>query len=273
MEESAITLMISSRSYSEGNGASSSPRSSFSAWQRSWQCSCRGPISHSTILIEDQEIPREFVATTVTSYAEQRLQSINQRVMSSTKLMEIINRFNLYQELKNKADAEEITAKMRKDIKFETISADVVDPRTGSAKAATIAFSLSYRGEKPAVVQQIASVLASLYLEENLKVREQQTSGTTKFLEEEMKSVQASLAELDAKIAAFKQRNIDALPELSQANLQGSDRLDIEVDRLNEQLRSLKEKESYLQTQLAAYRSFRRGLGPPRRVAGATGTA
>ena len=40
--------------------------------------------STSTILIEEQELPREFVATTISGFAEQRLQMINQRIMSST---------------------------------------------------------------------------------------------------------------------------------------------------------------------------------------------
>jgi succinoglycan biosynthesis transport protein ExoP len=208
--------------------------------------------STSTILIEEQEIPREYVTTTVTSYAEQRLQTINQRVMSSTKLLEIINRFNLYADLKGKWTVEEIVDKMRKDIKFETISANVIDRRTGNPTAATIAFSLSYEGKNPTVVQQIANVLTSLYLEENLRVREQQTTGASNFLEEEMKSVQAGLAGLDAKIAAFKQKNLNALPELSQTNLQEIDRTEREVEQMHDRLRTLKEQEGYLQTQLAS---------------------
>ena len=143
--------------------------------------------SISTILIEDQEIPREYVATTVTGFAEQRLHSINQRIMSTPKLLEIINQFNLYADLKATKTTEEIITRMRKDIKFETISADVIDPRTGRPTPATIAFSLSYEGEDPALVQQVANILASLYLEENLKVREQQTQGTSQFMEEETK--------------------------------------------------------------------------------------
>jgi succinoglycan biosynthesis transport protein ExoP len=208
--------------------------------------------STSTILIEEQEIPREYVTTTVTSYAEQRLQTINQRVMSSTKLLEIINRFNLYADLKGKWTVEEIVDKMRKDIKFETISANVIDRRTGNPTAATIAFSLSYEGKNPTVVQQIANVLASLYLEENLRVREQQTTGASNFLEEEMKSVQVGLAGLDARIAAFKEKNLNALPELSQSNLQEIDRTEREIEQMHDRLRTLKEQEGYLQTQLAS---------------------
>ncbi|MEM2983404.1 MAG: Wzz/FepE/Etk N-terminal domain-containing protein, partial [Candidatus Bathyarchaeia archaeon] len=161
--------------------------------------------STATILIEEQEIPREYVMSTVTSYAEQRLQSINQRIMSSSRLLEIINRFNLYADLRKKWVIEEIIEKMREDIKFQTISADVVDRRTGRPTAATIAFTVSYEGKNPALVQQVANVLASLYLEENMRTREEQTVGATRFLEEELKEVQAKLANLDARIAQYKQ--------------------------------------------------------------------
>jgi len=208
--------------------------------------------STSTILIEEQEIPREYVMATVSSYAEQRLQSINQRIMSSTRLLEVINHFNLYPDLRERWTVEEIIEKMRKDIKFETISADVVDRRTGRPTAATIAFSISYDGKKPDVVQQVANVLASLYLSENLKVVEQQTTGASKFIEEEMKSVQANLAVLDGKMSAFKSRNLNTLPELVQLNLQNLDRIDRDFAQLNDQLRTLKEKEGALQSQLAS---------------------
>jgi polysaccharide chain length determinant protein (PEP-CTERM system associated) len=207
--------------------------------------------SSSTILIEDQEIPREYVATTVTGYAEQRLHSINQRIMSTPKLLEVINRFNLYSDLKAKKTTEEIVEKMREDTKFQTVSADVIDPQTGRPTPATIAFTLSYEGRNPAVVQQVANVLASLYLEENLKVREQQTSGTSQFMESEMNQVKAGLDAVDAKIAAFKQIHLNSLPELAQLNYQELDRVDRNIDQLNNQLRSLKEQEGYLQTQLA----------------------
>ncbi|HAM49679.1 MAG TPA: chain-length determining protein, partial [Nitrospiraceae bacterium] len=121
--------------------------------------------STSTILIEDQEIPREYVMATVSSYAEQRLQAINQRTMSASRLLEIIKRFDLYADKRKKLTTEEIVEIMRKkDIKFQTITADVVDPRTGRPTAATIAFTLSYEGKNPVVVQQVATVLASLYL-------------------------------------------------------------------------------------------------------------
>jgi polysaccharide chain length determinant protein (PEP-CTERM system associated) len=208
--------------------------------------------STSTILIEEQEIPRELVMATVTSYAEQRLQAINQRVMSTTKLLEIINRFNLYPEERKKWTTEEVVGKMRKDIDFKTISADVVDRRTGRPTSATLAFTISYDGKHPEQVLMVANVLSSFYLEENLKTREKQTAGASKFLGEEAGMVQEQLAKHDSKIASYKEKHMNSLPELLPINLQTMDRVDREIDQLKDQLRTLREKEGYLQSQLAS---------------------
>ena len=205
--------------------------------------------SSSTILIEEQEIPREYVKSTVTSYAEQRLQSINQRIMSSSQLMDIISRLNLYEDMRKRSTVEQAVEKMRDSIKFEMISAEVADARTG--RRATIAFSIAYEGSKPDVVQQVANTLTSLYLAENLKIREQQTAGVARFIDEEMKGIQQKLAELDARIAAFKSRNQLALPEMVQSNILNLDRLDRDTDQLKDRYNTLKEKESNLEAQLA----------------------
>jgi polysaccharide chain length determinant protein (PEP-CTERM system associated) len=188
----------------------------------------------------------------VTSYAEQRIQSSTQRIMSSTRLIEIINRFNLYADLRERWTVEEIIAKMRKDIKFETISAEVVDRRTGRPTVATIAFAVSYEGKDPGVVLQVANVLSSLYLEENIRVRDEKTAGASKFIEDEMKDVQASLATVDAKIAEYKKKHIDTLPELNQMNLQELDRIERSLEQSEIQLRSLRERESQIKTQMSS---------------------
>jgi succinoglycan biosynthesis transport protein ExoP len=208
--------------------------------------------STSTILIEEQDVPSDFVMTTVTSYAEQRLQSIHQRIVSFSRLLEMVNRFNLYPDLKEKWTTEEIIGKMREDIVLEPISAEMVDRRTGRPTNATIAFSLSYEGEDPGTVQRVASMLTSLFLQENLRVREKQTKETSEFLEKEMEKVKADLSKLEAKMATFKASHMNELPDLLQVNMQSLNSIENNIERLNEQLRSLKEREGYLQTQLSS---------------------
>ncbi len=91
--------------------------------------------SKSTILIEEQQIPPDFVRTTVTGFAEQRIQSLTQQILSRGKLLEIIKQFNLYPEMREKYTTEEIIEKMREDISLETISAEVNDQaKTGAGR-------------------------------------------------------------------------------------------------------------------------------------------
>lgn len=213
--------------------------------------------STATILIEEQEIPSDFVMATVTSFAEQRLQQINQRIMSTTKLMEIIDRFDLYKKMREKRTTEEVINQMRKDVRMRPISADVVDQRTGRPTTATIAFSLAYQGkDSPGTIQEVASVLVSLFLKENLHVRERQTSETYQFLEEEMNRVKKELNTIEITISEFKEKHINSLPELLQVNIQGLSHSERSIERLDEQLRSIKEREGYLQTQLANLSPF-----------------
>jgi polysaccharide chain length determinant protein (PEP-CTERM system associated) len=213
-------------------------------------------MSTSTILIEEQDIPADFVMTTVTSYVEQRLQSINQRMMSYTRLSEIIKRFNLYPELKDKVTAEEIVEKMREDTLLEPVSTEVVDRRTGRPSTATIAFTLSYQGKNPNTVQQVANVLTSMFLSENLQVRETQAKETAAFLESEMDKIKEKLVDLEARVADFKNEHINELPELLQLNLQSLDRTERDVSLAKEQLRNLNERKVYYQSQLAGIEPY-----------------
>ncbi len=92
------------------------------------------PPSYSataTILIEQQEIPRELVQSTVTTYADQRIQIISQRVMTSENLVNIMEKFDLYPEQREQAGYSGLLDKIRNAIRLDMVSADVIDPRTG----------------------------------------------------------------------------------------------------------------------------------------------
>ena len=213
-------------------------------------------LSQSTILIEEQQIPEEYVRSTITSYVEERLQSITQQIMSRTKLVEIMDQYHVYSDMRERYTIEEILKKMRKDIRLETISAEVMDKRTGRASTATIAFTLSYQGKDPATTQKVANELTSLYLEENLKAREQRAASTTEFLEKELSDVQARMDTLESRLSQFKQAHLNELPNSSNVNLQAVARMERDMDQINTQLRSLNERKIYLQGQLAVVEPF-----------------
>jgi len=206
--------------------------------------------STATILIEEQEVPQELVQSTVTSYATQRIQTISQRVMTRANLMNIIEKYNLYEDERKRETTEEILARMRDDIKLEMISAEVVDPRSGRPMPATIAFSLSFEGEDPQKVQKVASELTTLYLNENLKERSTKATETLAFLSSEADRLNRQIAELDRQLAEFKEQNINRLPELSQLNTQMLDRTEREIADIDNQIRAMEDRRFYLKGQL-----------------------
>lgn len=207
--------------------------------------------SMATILIEEQEVPTELVRSTITSYATQRIQVISQMVMTRANLMDLIEKYKLYPDKRRRDTTEELVQRMRKDIKVDMINADVMDPRSGRPMPATIAFTLAFEGEKPEVTQKVATELTNLYLNENLKNRTAKASETTAFLTTEAEKISQSIAEAEAKLATFKKKNADRLPDLLGLNLQLVDRTEREQTDVDNQLRAMEDRKFYLEGQIA----------------------
>jgi uncharacterized protein involved in exopolysaccharide biosynthesis len=207
--------------------------------------------STATILIKEQEIPQEFVRSTVTSFADERIQVISQQVMTRATLLELVDRYGLYGRARQRETSEDILDRMRRDIKLTPISADVTNRSgTGTTKS-TIAFTLSYDSEVAANAQKIANDLVTLYLNENVKNRQRKAAETTSFLDEELERAGQSISELEQKLADFKQRNQGRLPEFSISNQVGSERASSEIQRLEREMAFLEERRMSLQSQLA----------------------
>ncbi|MFW5444437.1 MAG: GumC family protein [Methylococcaceae bacterium] len=207
--------------------------------------------STATILIEQQEIPQELVRSTVTSYADQRIQVISQRVMSTANLKSVVDKFNLYTEDRKTISSAIVLDAMREDIQLEMVSADVIDPRSGKPTQATIAFNLSYASKSAKKAQQVANELVSLYLNENLKRRNLAASETTDFLAIESQKLSETITEIEKKLAEFKEKNAASLPELQQLNMQLMDRTEQQLIDVDRQITSLNERKLYLDAELA----------------------
>lgn len=206
--------------------------------------------SAATILIEEQQIPAELVQSTVTSYATQRIQTISQRVMTRNNLMDIITKFNLYENERKRETTEEILERMRDDIQLDMISADVMDPRSGRPMPATIAFSVTFQGENAEQVQKVANELTTLYLQENIKTRSSKAQETLTFLSDEANRLNQQIAELEKRLVEFKESNAGSLPELQPLLREQIARTERELSDAETQIRSLEDRRFYLQGQL-----------------------
>jgi uncharacterized protein involved in exopolysaccharide biosynthesis len=201
--------------------------------------------STATILVEEQEIPPDLVRTTVTSYADQRIQVIGQQVMTRANLLGIVEKYDLYPTHRKSETNEEVLERLRKDVKVDVLSADVAGGRR-----VTIAFTLSYDGETAERAQKVANELVTLYLNENLKIRQQKAAETTSFLSEEAQRLESHIGEIEAQLAQFKRENMGRLPELAQLNMQMRDKTEQEISDLDRETRLRQERRFYLESQL-----------------------
>lgn len=215
----------------------------------------------STILIEAQNVPKELVKTTVSGYVEERMQTIAQVVLGRVSLLQLINRLGLYQEMRDTHTTEEIVAKMQKDVSLTPVQAEVINPASGKAATATIAFTIGYKGKSPQVVTQVVNELTSAFLEQNLKDREQKAKTAVTFLEKQRDELDQQIKRQEEKIAVFKQAHLNELPELMQLNLQSAERLDKDIASLDEQIRAMVNRKVYLEGQLATIDPLQSGRG------------
>lgn len=206
--------------------------------------------STATILIRDQEIPRDLVPSTITSFADQRLMEIQARVVTSANLSKLIEDFNLYPEDRKRLPATEIVEDMRQDYSLDLVSADVIDPRTGRPTQATILFTVSFDYLSAAVAQQVTNRLVNLYLNENLRDRTERAQETTSFLSEQADKLNREINQLETSMARFKEQNGGALPELLGLNLQMMDRVESEMKETRRQLQVLNERRLFIQAQM-----------------------
>lgn len=212
--------------------------------------------SSATVLIEQQEIPQDLVRSTVTSFADQRIQVLIQRAMTFSRLSEIIKKHGLYKDMTDREPLEKVVEKMREDISHKMISADVVDPRSGRPVQATIAFSIAYFNQNPVTAQNVANELVSIFLEENLKNRSDMAEQAEQFLESEMKRLGEETRRLEEVIAKFKQNNLRSLPEKVNMNMSFLERAEKDYEDVRRQIQALEERKVYLQSQLSQIKPY-----------------
>jgi uncharacterized protein involved in exopolysaccharide biosynthesis len=208
--------------------------------------------STATILIEEQEIPSDIVRSAITSYADQRIETIKQQIMTRSTLWKIIEQYGLYTSLRSSSSTEEVLERFTKDVHVDVINAKVIDKRTQSATQATIAFTLTYDGERPDITQKVANELTSLFLGENLKSRERHAQETTSFLKKESEQLAQKIGVLESQLAMMKQKADGALPELTSLNMTMLNQAERELQDADREIRALEERKTYLEGELAS---------------------
>jgi uncharacterized protein involved in exopolysaccharide biosynthesis len=209
--------------------------------------------STGTILIEEPDVPDDLVKSTVSTFADERLQVIRQRVMTTQNLSTIIDRFGLYAEQMESKPRSAIIAQMRDKIDLAVVSADLFGQqnRSNRNQKASIAFTVSFDDKDPRLAQQVANRLTDLYLAENVQSRQEKAAGTTEFLGQQSQKLFTEVQTLEQKLTVFKSQHAGSLPEQLAVNMQVLDQVQTQRMQNRRDFEALAEKKSYLQAQLS----------------------
>ncbi|TFG60309.1 MAG: hypothetical protein E4H29_02615 [Deltaproteobacteria bacterium] len=209
--------------------------------------------SSTTILVVPQRVPEGYVRSTITTRVEDRLSTISQQVLSRTRLLAVMEELGLYKEARQKLPNEVVVEMMRKNIDIEIASATGKGGRRRDSSED--AFTLTVIHADPRSAMMIASRLASFFIDENLKSREQQAVGTSEFLESQLMETKVRLEVQEEKVKQYKLKFMGELPQQLQANLQILSRLQDQLKSNSDATRVAQDRKVFLETQIGILES------------------
>ncbi len=196
--------------------------------------------SSTTILVLPQSTPEDYIKETATYHIADRLDTIKQQVLSRTRLLEVIEEFNLFPQNNEKIPQEILVEKMRKRIKIEL---------KGDIKGSENVFRLEYFDEEPQTAMLVTTRLASSFMEKNLSIRAEQTMGTARVINQKLRSIKKKLDKKKRELDEYKRKYSGELPEQRTSNLGMLTRFQEELKSITDSIRTVEARITTLKDQ------------------------
>jgi len=190
----------------------------------------------TTILVDPQQIPDRYVASTVSSDPGERLTTLTQQVLSAARLGEIIDELNLYPEMK-KSPREDVIENMRRHITLQV--------KQGSSQGLS-SFTITYESGSAQMAAKVANQLAGSFIHWNLRNREKLAEDTTKFMASQLEEARQNLQSQEEKVREFKMEHLGQMPDQVPANLQTLSRLQTVLQTNSDALNRLEQEKQML---------------------------
>ncbi len=196
--------------------------------------------SETLVLVERPSVPEKIVESLDTEDLSQRLSSMEQQILSRSRLEPIINQFGLYSKDINKVPMEDLVARLQK-----AIDVTPVRPMAETQSRGLPGFYVSVTMENARTAQQVCTAVTSMFIEENLRSRQRHSEDTTQFLVSQLAEAKANLDEQDAKLAAFKGRYLGRLPDEEQMNMSLLGNMGSQLDAATQSLARAQQDKSF----------------------------
>jgi polysaccharide biosynthesis transport protein len=181
--------------------------------------------STAKILVESPQV--EFQKLPTANFATERIQQIQQRILTRQNLLSIADKYKLFENSKNMSKTDMVDA-MRASVIFDLLELANANKVRGNERLA-IVFAVGFDHESPDAANKVANELVNIVLEEDSSIRTTAANQASKLVERELSGLKRNLGELDAKISEFKITNSDKLPEKLTFNMQLIERQQSEI--------------------------------------------
>jgi protein tyrosine kinase modulator len=194
--------------------------------------------SETLIMVIPQRVPDAYVKSTVTATVADRLPAISDEILSRSRLERIIGDFGLYADLRARAPMEDVVAKMRSDI-------GPVEIQRGQQS-----FRASYVSQDAHMAQKVTARLASLFIDENSRFRENLAENTNVFLESQLEDAKARLLEHEKKLEEYRRLHSGELPTQLDTNLRAIQTAQVQLQSLSDSANRARERRLLVERQL-----------------------
>jgi polysaccharide chain length determinant protein (PEP-CTERM system associated) len=217
--------------------------------------------SQTLVLVQQPTVPYEIVKPIDTTDVSQRLASMQQQILSRSRLEPIIRQFGLYSKDLNRVSIDDLVAKLQKSIEVTP-----VQPMAETRAVNLPGFFINVKLDTARNAQQVCEAITSMFIEQSLSVRQQHSEETTDFLTQQLGNAKAQLDQQDGELAKFKTLYGRSLPDEEQTNLNLLTELTSQLDAATQALaRAQQDKgfaESQLTQQIAAWQASQGGHDP-----------
>jgi polysaccharide biosynthesis transport protein len=194
--------------------------------------------AETVIMVDPQKVPDSYVPSTVSTSISDRLSTLQQQIMSPTRLKHTIDTLGLYPELRGAKSEQDLIAKMQAATSLDVSGA-------GSAHMST--FKIGFQGDNPTQVAEVANQLAKLFIAENSAAREEQFSGTAEFLTKQLHDTKAQLEQKETELQRIKSQYVLDLPESKQFHMESLTNLRTRLQSIQDQINRAQQDKALLQ--------------------------
>jgi len=217
--------------------------------------------SQTMVLVDQPTVGADYVKPVITEDLNHRLASMQEQVLSRTRLQPIIEKFNLYPTDRDRVHIDDLVERLRSAVAIKPM-----ERTPGTESHQLPGFYVDVTFNNPQTAQQICTEITSMIMAQNAEDRQKQVKVTTEFLSQQLDEAKKSLDEQDAKLAQFKRQFLGELPEEEQTNLSILMGMNAQLEANTQALsRAQQEKaftESVFSQQEANWKASQKGQNP-----------